>query len=405
MGEASPVARAERIVALDVIRGLALLGVLLMNNQDHFRGPAEVYAFSPHPWPGLADVLTDWVLALFFESKSVTLFSLLFGAGLAIQLERAAVRGSDFSRTAARRLGALLLFGALHVLVFWWGDILHVYAVLGFVLVPFLRRAPRTLLVWGTIFTLLPWLAFTGYTLLRLGVPLPPFNPGAAVGAFAEATRAYTQEGWVAGAGFRLRDWLEHQRLLPTLRFASYGLGLFLLGAAAWRHGVLRHPERHTRWLRRLVAIALPVGLALTAAALIRWNLLPYEPTRLSRWLTLTRYLLAPPLMAFGYGAALLLVLADHRWRLRLAPLAYAGRMALTCYLMQSVVMTWIYNGYGGGLYGELGPAAAATLAVLVFAAQVWFARWWLARFSHGPVEYVWRVLTYGRRQTAAAAA
>lgn len=398
MGEPTPVARGERIVAIDVIRGFALLGVLLMNNHDFYRGPAERYAFSPHPDGGLANVASDWILWLFFESKSVTLFSFLFGVGLAIQLERVLARGHHFGRYAARRLGALFAFGALHVVLLWWGDILHIYAFLGVCLLPFLRRQPRTLFIWGMIFLAAPWVVVTGIALYQAGTVPPPYNPGAVVASYAAALRGYTQDGWLAVAAYRLNDWVEQTRLVTSLRFDSYGLGLFLLGAAAWKRGILTHPERHAALLRRFIVIALPIGLALTFASLLRWHLHPYTPTRLGRWLTLTRYLVAPPLMALSYASALLLLLGNRAWRARLAPLSFIGRMALTCYLSQSLVMTWIYNGYGGGLYGRVGPALAAGLAVALFAAQIVFARWWLERHEHGPVEHLWRVLTYGRR-------
>lgn len=396
-----PVGRGERIVALDVIRGWALLGVLLMNNHDHFRGPAELYAFSPHPSPGALNAATDWVLWLFFESKSVTLFSFLFGVGLAIQLERVLARGERFGRYAVRRLGALLLFGALHVLLLWWGDILHVYACLGFVLLIFLRRSLRTQVIWGAVFLLAPWVVITGMMLLDAGKPPPPYNPGSAVAAFAQSMVGYSDPRWLAGVGVRLQDWWTKTGLIPTLRFASYGLGLFLLGLAAWRHGILRHPERHRALLRRIVLVALPIGLCITFLSLLRWNLLPYSPTRFGRWLTLTRYLVAPPLMSAAYASALLLWLTTPVWRARLAPLSFVGRMALTSYLTHSLVMTWIFNGYGLGLYGRLGPAPAAGIALGLFAAQIAFSRWWLERHPYGPMEHLWRVLTYGRRAVA----
>jgi uncharacterized protein len=391
--------QAERIPVVDSIRGFALLGVLLMNIQFFFRGPSEAYAFSPHPFPGAADVAADWILALFFEGKSVSLFSFLFGVGLAIQLERADATGVGFRRYAFRRLSVLLLFGAIHIALLWMGDILHVYAVLGFAMLLFLRRRPRTLLIWAGVLLLLPWLVTSAAILVGVLLPTParPFNPARAMAMLAESLRAYGAGTWVEAARFRLRDYVHHTSPGMLARFLPYAFGLFLLGLWTWKRGILRAPQASLPFLRRFFAVAFPSGLALTLAYTIASE--AHRRSPLGNWLGITEQMIGTPLLALSYGAGLLILSQRDAWRPILAPLAPVGRMALTNYLMHSVVMTWLYNGYGLGLYGKVGPALAALLGAALFALQIPLSGWWLSRHRFGPVEWLWRTLTYGEIQ------
>jgi len=390
---AAPAAPTERIVAIDVVRGFALLGVLLMNNQYQFRGPGELYELSPHPMRGFFDVQADWILGTFFEAKSVTLFSFLFGMGLAIQLERAEARGAHFGTYAVRRLLALIGFGAVHLLLIWWGDILHVYAILGFVLLFFLRRRPTTILWTGMVLILVPpLLAFL--VSAPSGPPMPSLTP-----AFVdEAIRTYRSGSWFEIAAFRLRHLEHHTTLRMATIFYPYAFGLFLLGLWTWRKGIVRSPEAHRTFLRRFLAIALPAGLILTVAPLA-WRNYGHGP----RWITIVlraaSFTVATPLLAFAYGSGILLLTLREGARRWLAPLAPVGRMALTNYLTQSVVMTLIMNSYGLALYGRVGPALGALICLGLFAAQIVFSRWWLSRYRFGPAEWLWRTLTYGRLQ------
>ena len=148
-GSFSPLREENRIVSLDVIRGVALLGVLLMNLHYHFSGPVERYMQSPHPSPGVLNHVVDNLLRFLVEGKAMTLFCMLFAVGLAIQLERYEAKGGGhFWAFAWRRMAALFAIGVLHVVLLWEGDILAVYALAGVLLFPFLRRTPRTVYIW-----------------------------------------------------------------------------------------------------------------------------------------------------------------------------------------------------------------------------------------------------------------
>jgi uncharacterized protein len=220
------------------------------------------------------------------------------------------------------------------------------------------------------------------------------------LGAWIEQSlRAYQLGSWLDAVGFRLRDYVHHTRPGLFFWFLPYAFALFLLGLWTWRRGILRSPEQHERFLRRFFAIAFPIGLGLAAAlTFLRELRFPYG-SPLGSWLRVTSNTLGTPLLALSYGAGLLLLTRRAPWRRLLAPLAPVGRMALTNYLMQSLVMTWVYNAYGLGLYGQVGPAAAAFLCLALFALQIVVSRWWLSRFRFGPAEWLWRSLTYAKMQ------
>jgi uncharacterized protein len=397
---ARPVPGSERIEAIDIIRGFALLGVLLMNDQYFFRGPAELYLLVRRPYPGAADMATEWILQVFFSSKSVSLFSFLFGMGLAIQLERAEAKGVGFGRYALRRLGALLALGVLHIALLWMGDILHIYALLGFVLLLFLRRRPMVVLIWALAILVLPWVGMTIYTFAVPPRPDPVLIIPPRAGAWmAQSLAAYRHGSWLEAAVFRVRDYLHHTRPMMLLQFLPYAFGLFLLGLWTWRRGIVREPARHRRLLRGVLAVALPVGLGLSIASSVWRQLHGRAPSVVGALLRASADLVGTPLLALAYGAGLLLLCQRPAALRILAPLAPVGRMALTSYLAQSLVMTWIYNGHGLGLYGTVGPAAAAAICLALYAAQILVSRAWLAGHRFGPVEWLWRSVTYGELQ------
>jgi uncharacterized protein len=398
----APVQAWERIQAIDAIRGFALLGVLLMNLHFWFRGPAERYTLSPHPFHGFGDVAADVAVMVFFNAKSVTLFSFLFGAGLCVQLERTAARGAAFGPYAARRLSALLAFGLLHIAFLWAGDILYYYALTGSLLLLFLNRSAKAALGSGLALIALP---------LLVGLFLSPApnesliadHRSEALAAVQASLQAYGHGTWTQAAAFRFHQWLH--TLSEIAGFLPYTLGMFLLGGAAWKRGVFRDPESHLMLIRRVAWLGL-LGLIATAAV-IAWAIRAgrFGELYMGSGPSLALLLATPPL-SLAYAAWMLLLWRREGWRRRLGALAPLGRMALTNYLLQSLAMTWLFNGYGGGLYGRMGPFAGTLgLGLAFYALQILFSHGWLRRFQCGPVEWLWRCLTYGTRQPFRASA
>ncbi|OZB51952.1 MAG: hypothetical protein B7X38_10925 [Stenotrophomonas sp. 14-69-23] len=380
----------ERIATLDVLRGLALLGILLMN-MEAFVGPLDLSTsgIDPH-WQGV-DRWADAFVYIFVQGKFFTLFSLLFGAGFAVMAQRAEVAGRDFTRFYLRRSLGLLGIGLVHALLLWSGDILVVYALLSFLLLAF-REAPRA---WLPVMGVLAYLAAIGLMLL-LGalMLLVPDEVTAAQATHAQAAieaqrQAYGHGTYGQAVLQRLRDF--GASLGALLVVGPQVLGMFLIGSWFARSGAIAHPGAHQRlftWLRRG---ALPLGLALMLAC--TW----YQP-----WLAPGRFDLRSAAVYGGSALAGLLMCLGYlawgvRWSHALRWLAPAGRMALSNYLGQSLVCTLLFYGYGLGWFEQMGRAWQLLFAVALFAAQVALSRAWLRHFRFGPMEWLWRAITYWR--------
>jgi uncharacterized protein len=361
-----PISPTKRIDAIDVLRGLALLGVVAINVVTEFR--VSIFEqFLSHTRPASPiDSAVETILTLAVEMKALALFSLLFGAGLAIQFGRLA---NSERRTSLllRRLAVLLVFGLLHLCLIWNGDILTEYALAGLIVLPFLF-GPRWLLAVAALAFLVLYLAMQAF-------PPPGLFPATATlrQHVADATRIYATGDFLDVLAFRLR---ELPLFVPLHAFIfPRTIGLFLVGALAWRTGILQSPSP------RLLSIGVScIGLG---AALI---LAGAEA-------------LGTILLALGYGAGIIGIANLASGKKLLGWAAPLGRMAFTNYLMQSLIFGWIFYGYGLGLFGRLGVASALAVGVAVYTGQVFFSAWWLRRYRYGPVEWLWRTLMYGAAQ------
>jgi uncharacterized protein len=379
-----PITEAERCTALDTIRGLALLGVLLVNLHGDFRVSLAEHVLTLHTSTGWGDRATDVAIAAVLEFKAFALFSLLFGAGLAIFAGRAADRGTSPTRFLARRLLVLLVLGLGHLLVVWNGDILTLYAVCGLLMIPFHRLPAAALAGAGAAAFALPYV-------IPWGLDWP--TEDTLVGLAAEAARAYTTGGLGDVTEFH---WRETRLLILPLLVAVLPRtwGLMAIGAAAWKAGLFRDPAGY-RWLLWAVTLV-GGGVGVAATLLLVFATSTGQPTGLPPVL-LEAASSAP--LALAYAAGLLLALRSPLATRLTAPFAAAGQMALTNYLTQSLVLSLLFYGYGLGLYGRLGSMAAAGVGLAIYAGQLVFSQAWLRRYRFGPVEWVWRSLTYGRAQ------
>jgi uncharacterized protein len=394
-----PTTARERIGEIDALRGVALFGIIAANMRG-FNSPAQVY-FEPHLlWPAAADRFTQALIDALVTGKFITLFAVLFGLGFAIQLDRADARQQGFTATYFRRMTALALIGAAHAFLVWWGDILLMYALMGFALFFFRRAEQATLVIWSLIFYWLPvavWLALA--LMASLGGEAPAAATGPTPEALAETIRIYAHGSWRAMFAERYREWTFFNAAAPF--YLSRILGLFLAGAYVWRTGFLHRLPSQLPLLRRLLWWTLPAGLAgnaLTAALTILWRYDPFEPSLV----TLTVWLVgsaAVPALSLAYAALVILLFQQPRWRRRLLPFAAVGRMALTNYLAQSVLATMLFYSFGLGLFGQVGPLLGLVPTLAIYALQVVFSEWWLRRFRFGPLEWLWRSATYGAWQ------
>ena len=381
-----PVSPSERIAAIDVLRGLALFGVLAMNLVTVFR--VSIFAqFLPNAEPaGPLDRAVDAVLKVAVDFKALALFSLLFGAGLAIQFERLA---GNARRTIllVRRLAVLLAIGLVHLYLIWNGDILVEYALAGLVVLPFLY-GPRWLVA-GTALLLLGL-----YVIMPLLPPIVPL-PGRAGMAFlvAGAMRVYGTGGFFDVLAFRIHEvpaiFPLHVMVFPRT------VALFLVGVFAWRSGVLRHASANRRLLFGVATVGILLGGGLSVATAGREL---FDWPSLGRW-HFPAERLGAIVLALGYAGAVIAAVSLPGGRRMLAWASPLGRMAFTNYLAQSVIFGWIFYGYGLGQFGRLGSAATLAIGVCVYVAQVVFSAWWLRRYRFGPVEWLWRSCMYGVAQ------
>ena len=406
MAEASnqnaPVSGNDRVGALDALRGFALLGVLIANLTGF--GGVDTLATTEQldslPSAGL-DTATQFLVDWLVHDKANTLFAFLFGVGFWIQLERLRSRGSAAERIYLRRLLILLVFGLAHFYLLWPWDVLHLYAATGLVLFAFRKAGDRTLLIGGLVLAVFGRF-IADQTLTAAGISGPAFDAAYSDEAIL-ARQAASQSGdyfaWIA-ATTRLTtlDWWASGL---ALSWFVYVLGRFMVGAWVARRGWFqRAAELKTYW-RRWALVAVPLGLTLEFAAVSIDFAVGDERLAEAPWEVLASFihLLALPVLAAGYACMVVTATSKTGPRPVTQAFAQVGRMALTNYVIQSFIIGFILLGVGPGLAlaGRAGATLLLVLALLAFAAQVVLSALWLRHFAFGPLEWVWRALTYGK--------
>jgi uncharacterized protein len=402
----SPVGDDERIQAMDVLRGFALLGILLMNIEAMV-GPMNGALTGLDPTLTGADRLADALIYILVQGKFYPLFSLLFGMGFAVMMARSAAAGRPFVAIYARRVLALLAIGLAHALLVWSGDILTTYALVAVVLLVFFRNTPQSRLPKWAVFWILvpPLLMLAVGALLELAQLTPEGRTQIAAlaasselqnNAHLEAQRLAQGEGSYAQAVAQRVEDLK--MMLGYLVFWGWQiLGLFLLGAWFVRSGAIARPSAFDRLYARLRWVALPLGLAMTLLAFRLSPTLSMGPTGLVGASAMGLSMLGGVLMCLGYLAWIVRGLQSPAMAPKLGWLAPAGRMALTNYLLQSLVCTWIFSGYGLGYFEQLPRAWQVPFVLGFYTLQVLLSHAWLSRFRYGPAEWLWRAATYLR--------
>jgi uncharacterized protein len=370
----------ERIAALDAIRGLAVLGILAVN-AEAFGGPIEaLHDMQAWPFPHEgATALSYWIVDVFFREKFITLFSMLFGVSVFLV---GGERGDAVkSRLLRRRLAVLFGLAMLHGFGVWWGDILSLYAATGAVMFFCRSWRPRTLMITG--------LALFG-AMTALLLPFGPVDAASEPDKSADvaAAIATATASWAGAYEVNVRSYVQMLggypwALLPTLSLMMIGLALFKSGFFAGR------------WTTRRCQAVLGAGAtALLVQAVLSWReVILLQPIAGS---DVASGVLAP-VIALGYAAGVILLLRSRAAPV-LAPVAAAGRMAFTNYLAQSLIMTTLFYGGRFALMGQVDRPALWAIVIAVWAVQLAWSSWWLARFQYGPCEWAWRCLTLGRR-------
>ncbi|MFJ1455685.1 DUF418 domain-containing protein [Nocardia sp. N2S4-5] len=388
--ESTRTAGVRRIAEVDILRGFALFGILVTNvvvvtSLLNLVGPPD----DPSPrFDGRLDTFATGLVDGLFLGRFYLLFAFLFGYSFTLQIAAAERVGASLRARLLRRCAALFAIGLAHVLLLWIGDILALYAVLCLILILLRNLRPRTAVITGAVL----------YGLFTLpALLLPGSDTGG--GQIADLAQVFDlqrlSEGFTGGFTETLRTQLFFGPLFLLFTWIGQGipsLAMFLFGMAAGKRRIFEDDELIRRWTPRVLWAGLGAGLPISAVTWADGAGLLRAP---ACWFGVQE--LVNPLMTFAY-MALVLRLARSRWAPAVAGLAPAGRMAATNYIGQSVVFMCVYTGYGAALADDVAPPAVIGIAVVTFAAQLWFSAWWLRGHAYGPVEWVLRAATYRAR-------
>ena len=403
--QAQPVSLSERADILDILRGFALFGVLL-DNIFGFTGwgfLTQAQREMLSTWP--ADGIVGLAEQVFINGKFYSLFSLLFGIGFSIILIRNEQRGINPLKIFYRRLFILLLIGAGHLLLLWEGDILFLYALIGLVLPLFRKFSDKALLIIAVALILSPILldciyilfhAKSGDGLERLAMSIDKRN-----GVPTDST--YANYLYKPGSGFReWRNWqasgwaYRYSYILDSNRIPKV-LGMFLFGFYAGRKMMYMHLENYVRLFKKLrfwgLIVGIPAAMACAYFEIFQKNI----PNPIGLGHTFFYATSVVPL-SLAYTSMICLKWVNSKGTSKIKVLAPMGRMALTNYLMQTIIGITLYYGVGFGIGGNIGPALFVPIGLAVYAFQVLYSNLWFKYFNYGPFEWIWRQLTYWKR-------
>lgn len=388
--KSAPISKQERIITLDIIRGFALLGIFLVN-MPAFHSPAFMIS---HPDYTGMDYWLDLILQMFVQTKFYTIFSFLFGLGFYIFMSRAEEKNLHVNRLFSRRLFALLLFGSIHLIFIWYGDILLTYAITGFILLLFYKRKTKTLLIWA--FSLL----FVFYSL----VSVPFFIPESTLEEIAATTNADTEskiEEYVdMYENGNYLEWVSYRFqtevipiLLKTPIIMISILAMFLFGLYAGKIGIFKPNTPYQTMIKKIRLITFLFSIPLVSLlAIFKLDLIDLGIYREIAIQLVTS--LSGLTLCFFYISSITLLLRKKTWQKLLRPLGYTGQMALTNYISQTLISVFIFLGLD--YFGKVSLVTGTLICLVVYLFQVVFSYVWLQNYKYGPLEWLWRSLTYG---------
>jgi uncharacterized protein len=388
---------ANRVQVLDSTRGFALAGILIINAMSILAVKGSTPAFTisiPAPERFLQDVIL-----FFIESKFFTMFSLLFGIGFAIQIQSAERQGSRFLPRISRRMLGLLIFGLLHILLLWDGDILVIYAITGSLLILFRKVSDKALKRWVVGLLAVPGvlvlIGFACTLLTRLttsGAASMAKSDESLAASFADttATEKLLANTFVQGITDRIHTYLDLSPLLlsriPTV------LAMFLIGLYLGRTNYFRELDQHVNQLKKVRKFGLSIGFTLMALIVAGTKFLPATSALIA---IIEDQYLAGPILSLGFAATFALAYLRNPDLKIFRFFSTVGQMALTNYIMQSLVLTFIAYGWGLGYALRLNGYQVLAIAAALYVSQVLLSTFWLKNFRYGPLEWAWRCITY----------
>ncbi len=396
--EMTPIQPAQRINEIDIIRGFALFGILMVN-MSFFKYPVFFERFPSLAEPGLQQAAA-WLIQLLFTGKFYAIFSFLFGLGFYIFMERTEAKGLQVVPLYRRRLLVLLAIGFVHLFFVWSGDILFTYAIAGFILMKFRNKPIVSIRKWIAGFFIASLLLHFTFGLVNgLGELFMAEKYALIIGELSQtAFILYSKGSFSQLLLFRLVN------EIPSI-FVSFIVTIpavitfFLCGLYAGRIGVFKNIEKNLPFIKKVRNVGFPVGIIL----LIVYFLIDKEILALgilfkSAFLSSLNYAASMFIFTF-YVSSIILLLRRDACKKVLNPLAATGRMALTNYIGQSVICTLLFYGFGLGLYGKVSITEGISITVAIYLFQVIISNLWFTKFRYGPLEWFWRMLTYKRKE------
>jgi uncharacterized protein len=404
----SPVSLRERIDVVDILRGWAIFGMLVVN----FSHDLWWRWWFTRLWPGTTDRVAYFLLHFCAAVKFHTLFSFLFGWGFALQMDRAEARGVRFFPLYARRLFVLLLIGLTNWVLFDWDATLVEYGLAGYLLFLFRDRSLKTVLAAAFLCNCY-WPAYQGVVIHNHAQHVTDPRTAQAtreadIKAKAEEVAREEESLHVRARGRFFTEIVPHQargvaRDLSDRDFywglLGYPFPLLLLGLYVGRRGILQNVPVHLAFIRKVFWWGLILGLLGNGVGVLVSD---YPGTYRAGWDKpwigdAAFYQVGVPALCFFYASGIVLLTQRIAWKPRLAPLARVARMALSNYLLQVLIFDVLTHGLG--LFGSFGPLLGVPVGLLGFALQLLLSTWWMKRFRFGPAEWLWRTLTYGKLQ------
>lgn len=385
--KAQPIQERERIVVLDIIRGLAIFGILLVNMPTFF---APFLYIEPRKyWSSTIDLWSYNFVDIVAQASFYTLFSFLFGYGFVIFTKRLEEKQLSVPKYFSRRLVVLLLIGIFHAFIIWHGDILITYAIIGFLLLLLRNLSSKTMVWTGILLLVIPNALISLLLLVTVSLGLTDGVYEEFQIFAAQSLEVYSSGTFLDITMQRIADWsFANVNAFIFIIFSI--LPMFLFGAALAKAKWLENMEENTGAFKKLWVISV-VGTLI-------FKLLPYYST-INEFTEYVQDIFGGPFHALFYFTSVVLLARNKTWLKLLSPLRYVGRMSLSNYLFQSIICTTIFYSYGFGLYGQITFTTGFIVCFLLFVIQIFISKWWVNRFYYGPVEWLWRIGTYGRKQ------
>ncbi|MDQ3190530.1 MAG: DUF418 domain-containing protein [Bacteroidota bacterium] len=394
-----PVVFSKRILSLDVLRGVAVLGILIMNIQSFAMiGAAYINPTAFGELSGINKLV--WIFShMFANEKFMTIFSILFGAGMLLFISSANEKGEKSGKLHYRRMFWLLLFGMLHAYLVWYGDILVAYSLCGMLLYLFRNKKPETLLIFSTLFFVIPVLLnlFTFYSIKHWPQDVYNENMASWLPSTAQisAETANMKAGWLDQMGERAKNSFFMQTFLFFWLMFWRATSMMLLGMALFKWGVLS-ASRSNNFYIKMTLIGLSLGYLITGAGVFENFKVGWEMD-FSMFIGTIYSYVGSVSIALGYIGLVMLMVKSIKFKSLKIHLALVGKMAFTNYIFMSLFCMFIFFGNGLGLFGKIERMGQLLIVFGIWAILIVFSKIWLSKFRIGPLEKLWRRLTYGR--------